>query len=182
MSFSSDTYLHALHFAARAHGEQKMLTGFPYVVHLSCVAMEVACALRKEQGHDEDLAIVCAVLHDVVEDTPTSLDQVAHAFGARVAAGVGALTKNAALAPELQMRDSLDRILQQPNEIAIVKLADRIANTAAPPPHWTSAQIAFYRKEAEEILDALGPASLFLGERLRRRITNYGDALGQAKR
>jgi (p)ppGpp synthase/HD superfamily hydrolase len=153
-----------------------MLNGLPYVVHLSCVAMELACALRAEPGHDEEVAIVCALLHDVVEDTPTRLDEVADAFGERVAAGVGALTKNPKLSLKLQMRDSLERILQQPNEIAMVKLADRLTNTASPPGQWTPEQVDAYRSEAEEILDALGHASAFLAERLRHRIAAFHDS------
>jgi (p)ppGpp synthase/HD superfamily hydrolase len=46
MSFSQDLYLKALNFAARAHGEQKTPMGFPYIVHVSSVAMEVMAALR----------------------------------------------------------------------------------------------------------------------------------------
>jgi (p)ppGpp synthase/HD superfamily hydrolase len=145
----ADRYLEALHFAARAHGEQKTLGGLPYVVHLSCVAMELTCALRAEPGRDEPLALMCALLHDVVEDTPTRLEQK-------------------------QMPDSLDRILQQPPEVAMVKLADRITNTASPPLQWTAERVATYRTEAQEIHDALGAASPFLAERLRARIARYG--------
>jgi hypothetical protein len=112
--FSADLYLRAMHFAARAHGDQKMLEGLPYVVHLSTVAMELTCAFRMEQDRDEALALPCAILHDVVEDTETRLDQVAEEFGPCVAAGVAALTKNAGLPEERQMRDSIERILQQP--------------------------------------------------------------------
>jgi GTP diphosphokinase / guanosine-3',5'-bis(diphosphate) 3'-diphosphatase len=173
MHFSADTYLHALHFAARAHGEQKNLMGMPYVVHLCCVAAELSCALREEPGHDEALAVTCALLHDVVEDTSTTLEQVATAFGPHVAAGVSALTKNASLPPARQMPDSLERILQQPSEVAMVKLSDRITNTAAPPPQWSGERIARYRSEAEDILAALGYASPFLAERLRARINAY---------
>src|SRR5689334_17531523 len=117
MAFSPDLYLRALHFAARSHGDQKMLGELPYVVHLSTVTMELACALRAETGRDEDLAITCALLHDIVEDTPMKLEKVAAEFGPKVAAGVGALTKNSALPKERQMPDSLERILQQPPEI-----------------------------------------------------------------
>jgi (p)ppGpp synthase/HD superfamily hydrolase len=173
MAFSSDTYLRALHFAARAHGSQTMLVGLPYVVHLSCVAMEVACALRVEQGHEEDLAIVCALLHDVVEDTRTELHEVVREFGPRVGAGVAALTKNPLLPLERQMGDSLARIREQPPEVAMVKLADRITNTAAPPPQWSQEHVAAYKSEAEEILDALAHESPFLAGRLRLRISQF---------
>jgi (p)ppGpp synthase/HD superfamily hydrolase len=94
MAFSQDQYLKALHFAARAHGQQKTPTGMPYVVHVTSVAMEVIAALHAEPGRDGDLAVACALLHDVVEDTAITLEQVVAAFGPRVAAGVSALTKD----------------------------------------------------------------------------------------
>ena len=173
MAFSQDQYVKALHFAAQAHGDQKTPTGLPYVVHVSSVTMEVIAALQAEPGHDDDLAVVSALLHDVVEDTETKLEQIQAAFGARVAAGVSALTKNSALDKPAAMKDSLARILRQPPEIAIVKLGDRITNLAPPPPRWSAAKIAAYRAEAQIILDTLGAASAFLSARLVERIRNY---------
>ncbi len=173
MTFSQDQYVKALHFAARAHGEQKTPLDMPYVVHVSSVAMEVIAALQAEPGHDGDLAVTSALLHDVVEDTATTLDDIDKAFGPRVAAGVAALTKDAALAKPAAMKDSLARIVGQPPEIAIVKLGDRITNLGPPPPRWSAAKIAYYREEAQLILDTLGAASPFLAARLAERIATY---------
>jgi (p)ppGpp synthase/HD superfamily hydrolase len=173
MAFSQDQYVKALHFAARAHGGQKTPTGLPYVVHVSSVAMEVIAALHAEPVHDDDLAVTAALLHDVLEDTATTVEEVAAAFGPRVAAGVSALTKSSALDKPAAMRDSLARILEQPPEIALVKLGDRVTNLAPPPPHWSAAKVAAYRAEAQLILDALGAASPFLSARLAERIRTY---------
>jgi (p)ppGpp synthase/HD superfamily hydrolase len=176
MRWSQDLYVRALHFAARAHGEQKTPTGMPYVVHVASVAMEVIAALgheHREAECDGDLAVAAALLHDVVEDTRTPIDEVEVAFGARVAAGVAALTKSKALEKPDAMEDSLARILLQPREIAMVKLADRITNLAPPPPQWSPTKIASYRDEARLIHDALHGASAFLAERLAGRIARY---------
>jgi len=173
MAFSQDLYVKALHFAARAHGDQRTPTGLPYVVHVSSVAMEVIAALHAEPGHDDDLAVTSALLHDVVEDTATTIEEVNAAFGPRVAAGVSALTKSATLDKPAAMRDSLARIVEQPPEIAIVKLGDRVTNLAPPPPHWNAAKVASYRAEAQLILDMLGAASPFLSARLAERIRTY---------
>jgi (p)ppGpp synthase/HD superfamily hydrolase len=173
MAFSQDQYVKALHFAARAHGDQKTPTGLPYVVHISSVTMEVIAALQAEPGHDDDLAVVSALLHDVVEDTAIKLDQIEAVFGPRVAAGVSALTKDASLDKPAAMKDSLARIVRQPPEIAIVKLGDRITNLAPPPPRWSATKIAAYRAEAQLILDALGGASAFLSTRIAERIRTY---------
>lgn len=173
MPFSQELYARALTFAARAHGEQKTPTGLPYVVHVTCVAMEVIAALAAEPGRDGDLAVACALLHDVVEDSPVGRDAIEHEFGTQVAAGVAALSKNPDLDKALAMEDSLERILREPPEIAMVKLADRTTNMAPPPPHWTAAKITAYRAEAERILAALGGASPTLAARLRERIDRY---------
>lgn len=173
MPFSPDRYARALEFAARAHGEQKTPLGLPYVVHVTSVAMEVMAALRAEPGRDEDLAVACALLHDVVEDTATTLAQVESVFGPAVAAGVAALTKDESLGKEEAMRASLAAIRAQPPEVAMVKLADRTTNMAPPPPQWSPAKVAAYRAEAESILDALAPASPALAARLRERIARY---------
>jgi (p)ppGpp synthase/HD superfamily hydrolase len=173
MPFSQDAYLRALHFAARAHGEQKTPMGLPYVVHVSSVAMELISALYAEPGCDEDLAVSCALLHDVLEDTATTRDALERAFGAEITAGVAALTKDEGLPKEARMKDSLARILDQPPEIAMVKLADRITNLATPPGHWTPEKIAAYAIEARLILDALGHASPALKTRLEARLARY---------
>ena len=174
MWFSQDLYLKALTFAARAHGEQKTPVGLPYIVHVSSVAMEVMAALRAEPGGEENLALVCALLHDVLEDTSTPPSELEVAFGRHVAFGVSALTKDSSLDKPTAMRDSLDRILRQPPEVAMVKLADRITNLAPPPPRWTAEKISAYRAEAVLIVDTLGAASALLAARLRQRIARYG--------
>jgi (p)ppGpp synthase/HD superfamily hydrolase len=173
MAFSQELYAQALEFAARAHGEQKTPKGQPYVVHLASVCMEAIRALEAEQGRDGDLVVACALLHDTLEDTETSEEDVLKAFGPRVAAGVRALTKNDALPKEGRMADSLKRILAQPPEVAMVKLADRITNLAPPPAHWTPEKIGKYRKEGEEILAALGHVSPFLAARFSERLAKY---------
>jgi len=53
-----------------------------------------------------------------------------------VAIAVSSLSKNENLPREMQMQDSLDRILQLPKEVWAVKLADRITNLQPPPAYW----------------------------------------------
>jgi (p)ppGpp synthase/HD superfamily hydrolase len=174
VNFKAETYFRALEFAARAHADQKTPTGLPYIVHPSCVVMELIRALREEQGLDEDFAVTCALLHDVLEDTQTPAAELGREFGPQVLAAVQALTKNANLPKEERMEDSLKRILQQPREVAMVKLADRIANLAPPPAIWTAWKIREYRKEAQRILEALRGASAFLAQRFEERLATYG--------
>ena len=70
--FDPDRYVAALWFAARRHhGQQVPGTELPYLVHVTSVAAEVIAALPGS-GLDADLAVVCALLHDTLEDTVTT--------------------------------------------------------------------------------------------------------------
>src|SRR4051812_32325367 len=135
--YSPDRYVEAMRFAAAKHIAQKEPgADLPYLVHVVSVAAEVIAALPTTKLANPDLAVLCALLHDTVEDTPTPIEEIAAKFGADVAAGVSALTKNDKLPKPEQMPDSLRRIREQPPEIAVVKLADRITNLSEPPHYW----------------------------------------------
>ena len=171
MVYSPDRYLAALRFAAEKHLPQKFPgTELPYLLHVVMVASEVIAHLPALELSDPDLAVTCALLHDTIEDTPATYDEVAARFGAAVANGVDALTKRDV--PD-KMADSLRRIRLQPREIWIVKLADRIANMDAPPAYWSTEKKRSYREEAVAIADALGSAAPVLDARLRARIAAY---------
>ncbi len=172
--WDQDTVIAALRFAARAHAGQTIPgTEHPYIVHPAQLAMEVAAALAVEGADDPSLAMLCALLHDVVEDCDVTLTTLEGEFGAAVAAGVSALSKDPALPKMDAMRDSLDRIRRQPREVWMVKLADRISNLMPPPAHWDRPRCAAYAEEARLILDALGEASPLLGKRLAAKIAAY---------
>ncbi len=176
MTWNADRVVEALRFAAERHGDQKFPgTPLPYLLHLGSVAVEALNAIQHEPADDDELTVLCAVLHDVIEDTPTTRQEVAARFGEAVAAGVDALSKRPGLAKPAAMADSLARIRQQPAAVWKVKLADRIANLAPPPHYWKRSRCERYRAEAEEILAALGEASPYLAARLQARIDRYPE-------
>ena len=142
--FSQENYIEVLNFAAIAHGEQKTPKDLPYIAHITCVAMEVINACEKSSLDEEkaNLAISCALLHDVIEDANITYDELYMKFGEKVANGVEALTKDKTLnSKQEQMRDSIERLLTQPYEVQMVKLADRITNLSVPPAHWNNEKI-----------------------------------------
>ncbi|MBU0551549.1 HD domain-containing protein [Myxococcota bacterium] len=169
-----ESYIKALRFAGVAHAGQRYPgTEVCYLMHLSMVCMEILAALTVEPDLDGDLAVQCALLHDVIEDTPQTFEAVREAFGEAVARGVAALSKRPELSKAAAMADSLERIQAQPREVWMVKLADRACNLQAPPPYWSAAKRRAYRDEARRILDALGAASPTLAARLAARIEAY---------
>lgn len=172
MSWDQDLFKRTLDFAAKAHGTQQVPgSGFPYVVHLVKVATEV---LRVADGSFEvDFAMQCALLHDSVEDAGVDVELLRREFGARVADGVSALTKDESVAKPERMADCLRRIRAQPREVWLVKLADRITNLEPAPAHWGAEKRAAYLAEAKVICEALGEADAGLAKRMREKIASY---------
>ena len=174
--FNQENYIEVLNFAALAHGEQKTPKGLPYLAHITCVAMEIINACEKSQLDEQkaNLAISCALLHDVIEDANITYDELYEKFGADVADGVESLTKNKTLgSKQEQMKDSIERLLTQPYEVQMVKLADRITNLGIPPKHWDKEKISKYQKEASFILSCLRNSNIYLAKRLEEKIEEY---------
>ncbi|WP_044418204.1 HD domain-containing protein [Halarcobacter anaerophilus] len=173
--FSQEKYLKALNFAAKAHKEQKTPYGLPYLTHLTSVAMEVihACEESKLEIEKSDLAISVALLHDTIEDTDVTYDDLYTEFDAQIAEGVEALTKDFSLSKKDQMADSINRLMSQPYEVQMVKLADRITNLQKPPESWDNLKILNYHKEAKFILSCLKNCNVYLSKRLEDKINNY---------
>jgi (p)ppGpp synthase/HD superfamily hydrolase len=183
--WSQDLYIQAYRFAAQAHWEKAQLvpgTQIPYLMHFSFVAMEIIAALAVESIADGDLAVQCALLHDTLEDTDATHDDLANKFGSNVADAVAALTKDETIGAEskdkwqrkvLQMADSLKRIKSQPREIWMVKLADRITNLQPPPHFWTMDKVQRYKQESIKIYETLKNGSSFLSDRLKGKIYSY---------
>ena len=180
--WSQESYLNAIWFAANAHNKEDQKipgTDIPYVVHLTQVTMEVMGALANEIHGDGDLAIQCALLHDAIEDTHVTFEEIESTFGRPVAEGVLALTKDETLpgGKPAWMRDSLQRIKEQPHSVWIVKLADRITNLQSPPHYWKPEKIQRYYEEAHLIYQTLKDASPYLAERMRQKLDVYQQHL-----
>jgi (p)ppGpp synthase/HD superfamily hydrolase len=174
--WNQDTYLKTLLFAGQAHRKQKVPSSeMSYVVHITNVAMELANALVEgaKEPLDGTFAIQCALLHDTIEDTEVTYEDLVAEFGTKVADGVLALTKNEALPKDAQMADSLKRIIKQGKEVRMVKMADRINNLQKPPKHWDIAKMKRYQKEAQFILEQLGGVHAYIEARLKQKIAVY---------
>lgn len=114
-------------FATRWHGDQIRPAGEPYIEHL----LEATRVLVEAVGVTDIDVLRAAVLHDVVEDTPCTLDEVRERFGDRVATLVDWVTKPPR--GEGQSREDaraayLDRLRSAPDDAILVKLADRLSN------------------------------------------------------
>ncbi|GAL87262.1 metal dependent phosphohydrolase [Sporocytophaga myxococcoides] len=145
-----------------------------YINHIGSVVFEIMTAITMEDGMNSDLAIKCAILHDTIEDTNLSYDDILSRFGSAVANGVLALTKKENISGKREkMLDSLNRIKEQPKEIWAIKMADRISNLYAPPFYWTNEKKKEYLEEARLIHNELQAGNNYLGMRLANKITEY---------
>jgi len=174
LSWSKEEYIRAYYFAAKAHrGQLFPGTGLPYLIHLSFVSVEIIAVLAVEEVAHPDLAVQCALLHEVIEDTKISYQIVREVFGKEVADGVRSLSKKKEIDELQRLSENLIRIRKQPDEVWMVKLADRISNLQPPPFYWTQAKIKAYWESSKKIHDDLNSASPYLGKRLQEKIQNY---------
>lgn len=128
----------AYRFAAEYHRDQRRRSGEPYINH----PVEVALILAHDLRMDED-TICAALLHDTVEDTPATKDQVAEMFGPTVADlvdGVTKLTQVQVSSMDAKQAWNLRKMflaMSRDIRVVIIKLADRLHNMrtlAALPP------------------------------------------------
>lgn len=171
-------YQMAIAFAASKHQEKNQTvkgTNLPYVVHLSNVTMELFIASILTPRLDMKFAFQVALLHDTLEDTDTSFNEIEEHFDTEIANAVLALTKNTELPKNQQILDSLTRIKKLRKEVWAVKLADRITNLQPPPADWTVEKKRQYRQESQLILDELGEGNQHLADRLNEKISEYNN-------
>lgn len=144
----------------------------PYITHCENVYKIITNALSQEDA-DLKYAQILALLHDTMEDTQTSYQEICDLFGKRVADGVSALTKNPNLPKEQKLQDSLNRILLQEKEVAIVKMADRIDNITNLNPIWNKQKSLSYLSESVLIYNKLNKANKKFSNILLKTINNY---------
>ncbi|MDH5516266.1 MAG: RelA/SpoT family protein [Gammaproteobacteria bacterium] len=115
-------------FGAHAHEGQYRMSGEPYIYHPIAVARILA------EMHVDSRTIVAAILHDVIEDTPSSKDQIAKEFGEDVAElvdGVSKLTKIENKDKQEEQAENIQKVLlamARDIRVIMIKLADRLHN------------------------------------------------------
>lgn len=167
-------FYEALLFATKAHDGQKMKhpIDVPYAAHIFGVFGNAIKYATNEKNVDWNLLACAALLHDTIEDTAVTYEQICEKFGKAVADGVLALSKNKKMGKDAMM-DSVARIKMQPKEVAIVKMADRLFNMQCRVPAWTEEKQEKYKQEAIYIAQNLGFACKPLKRALFETIERY---------
>lgn len=154
--FDVPRFTRALAFAASAHANQrrKGASQEPYVNHLIEVADLVA---RATGGDDQDL-LIAALLHDVIEDTSVTPEELENAFGARVRSIVEEDSDDMSLPKEERKRRRIELAPRRSVDARIVKTADVISNIRAaadaPPAGWSAEHRLSYLDSARQLIEA----------------------------
>lgn len=130
----------AIQFAARKHhGHMRAEAGpLPYITHLFSVALLVA-----EDGAEDDV-VTAALLHDTIEDTETTREEIIEAFNTHVADLVGAVSEQKDLPWKERKQAYIDHLKEVEDEALLIALADKIDNIES--------KIDAYEREGEPFL------------------------------
>ncbi|MBQ8077714.1 MAG: bifunctional (p)ppGpp synthetase/guanosine-3',5'-bis(diphosphate) 3'-pyrophosphohydrolase, partial [Eubacterium sp.] len=159
--YDSEKIEKAYNIAREAHKDQRRRSGEPYIMHPVAVAR-----ILFEIGMDNE-CIIAALLHDVVEDTSISIDDIRREFGDEVALLVDGVTKltqvSLATREEVQAENirKMFIAMNQDVRVVIIKLADRLHNMRTlehMPPHKQ-------REKSLETLEIYAPIAHRLGIR-----------------
>jgi guanosine-3',5'-bis(diphosphate) 3'-pyrophosphohydrolase len=149
--------LKALAFAARKHRDQrrKDAQASPYINH----PIALADVLVNEAGVTDVEVLCAALLHDTIEDTETTPEELEREFGREIAEIVIELTDNKMLKKRTRKRMQIAHAASASLEAKLVKLADKICNlrdvTASPPASWDLERRREYFDWAKTVVDRL---------------------------
>jgi guanosine-3',5'-bis(diphosphate) 3'-pyrophosphohydrolase len=149
--------LRAASFAAHKHRNQrrKDADASPYINH----PLELARVLAEEGGVTDTVTLCAALLHDTVEDTDTTREELEREFGAEVADVVMEVTDDKALPKSERKRLQIEHAAHISDKAKLVKLADTIANlrdvATAPPADWDTKRRQEYFGWGKAVIDRL---------------------------
>jgi guanosine-3',5'-bis(diphosphate) 3'-pyrophosphohydrolase len=152
-----DRVIAAAAFAADRHRMQrrKDADASPYINHPLALAH-----ILSSEGSISDPDILCAaLLHDTVEDTETTIEELEGRFGAEVASIVAEVTNDPSLPKAEQKKAQVANAASKSRGAKLVKLADKIANlrdiAATPPADWSAERRAEYYRWSREVVAGL---------------------------
>ena len=149
--------LKALSFAAHKHRDQrrKDAEASPYINH----PIALAQVLTGEGGVTDIEVLAAALLHDTIEDTATTGEELQREFGERIAAIVAEVTDDTGLPKAERKRLQIEHAARLSDGAKLVKLADKICNlrdvAERPPAKWDMQRRREYFEWAKRVIDGL---------------------------
>jgi len=154
-NYNTGLILKALAFAAHKHRDQrrKDVEASPYINH----PIALADLLCNEGGITDENVLCAALLHDTVEDTETTPEELTQVFGKTISALVMELTDDKALPKAERKRLQIEHAAHASHQAKLVKLADKISNlrdiVASPPSDWDFQRKQEYFDWAKKVVD-----------------------------
>ena len=148
----------AINFAAQKHKDQRRKDAdlTPYINH----PLNLLNILANEAGVTDLVTLISAVLHDTIEDTEATANELTGLFGAEVTAIVLEVTDDKTLDKSARKARQIETAPKKSLRAKHVKLADKIANLRdvadSPPARWTLERRQEYFDWAKAVVDALG--------------------------
>lgn len=152
-----DLVLRASAFAATKHRDQrrKDQQASPYINH----PIALASVLKHEGDVDDPVVLAAALLHDTIEDTATTPEEIEALFGKEVLSVVLEVTDDKSLPKAERKRLQVEHATILSHEAKLVKLADKICNLrdilASPPSDWSDERKSEYFFWAKRVVDGL---------------------------
>ena len=172
--------LQAVNFAADKHRDQrrKGVESSPYINHPIQVA-----ELIVRVGDVDDLAVlIAAVLHDTVEDTETTFDEIEKAFGLEVRDLVAEVTDDKSLPKAERKKRQVEHTAQISGRAKLVKIADKTCNvrdvTHSPPEDWDMRRRTEYFDWASQVVDACRGTNQHLERYFDETLARGAETLG----
>jgi guanosine-3',5'-bis(diphosphate) 3'-pyrophosphohydrolase len=169
--------LQAIEFAARKHKDQRRKDeeASPYINHPVSVALLLA-----ERGKVTDPEILAAaILHDTLEDTDTTPEELEAAFGMRIRKLVEEVTDDKRLPKADRKQLQIDHACQLSGDAVLIKLGDKISNvldvTYSPPTNWDLQRRREYLDWAEAVVNNCSRANNAL-------VTYFAQVLEEGRR
>jgi GTP diphosphokinase / guanosine-3',5'-bis(diphosphate) 3'-diphosphatase len=146
----------AIVFAAQCHAGQYRKDGkTPYINH----PLEVMNLVVTHIDEPKEETIIAAVLHDIVEDTSVTIQEIKHMFGMQVSRLVGELTDDKRLTKEERKRVQLMGVHTLSPEGKLLRLCDKICNVYdilyAPPGDWDIPRRLEYIQWSKDVIDRI---------------------------
>lgn len=173
--------LRAAEFAALKHRSQRRKgeEASPYINH----PIEVASMLA-EVGVTDAEVLAAALLHDTIEDTETTVEELSEVFGPRVAGIVAELTDDKSLPKATRKALQIEHAPQLSDAAALVKLADKTVNVTDiarhPPSGWPLERRLEYLDWAEQVVAGVPAVSPRLCALFTARLRAAREALADA--
>lgn len=150
----SAQFLKALNFAANKHRHQRRKDSdkTPYINH----PIAVANILLNEASVTDEVVLISALLHDTVEDTETTFEELEQCFGRAIRDVVAEVTDDKSLPKTVRKQKQIDHAAGLSDRAKLVKLADKISNVRdtaiAPPEGWPITRIDEYLEWGKAVI------------------------------